>query len=122
MFRLWLAVPLTAAFLMAADPPGVITFHRDVAPILAKDCQGCHRPGQIAPISFLTYAETRPWAARIKAVVASRKMPPAPSDPHFPVLTNRDGLSQAEIDILVKWVDGGAPEGAPPAGGGGRKK
>lgn len=114
MIRLSLAMAITAATSMAADPPGIITFHRDVLPILAKDCQGCHRPGQIAPMSFLTYATTRPWAPQIKAVVANRKMPPAVSNPHSPLLTGRDGLTQAEIDILVKWVDSGAPEGAPP--------
>ena len=112
MFRLCLAVPLTVVLLVAADPPGVVTFHRDVLPILAKDCQGCHRPGQIAPMSFLTYAETRPWAPRIKTVVTTKKMPPAASNPHIPLLTGHDALTQSEIETLVKWVDGGAPEGS----------
>ncbi|MSV35774.1 MAG: hypothetical protein EXQ47_09275 [Bryobacterales bacterium] len=122
MLRLSLAMAITAATSMAADPPGSITFHRDVLPILAKDCQGCHRPGQIAPMPFLTYETTRPWAQQIKVVVSSKKMPPAVSNPHFPVLTGRDGLTQAEIDILVKWVDSGAPEGTPPADERGSKK
>ena len=116
MLRLCIVLVAAAALVLAADPAGIITFHRDVLPILAKNCQGCHRPGQIAPMSFLTYAETRPWAPKIKAVVSTRKMPPAVSDPHFPVLTGNDGLTVAEIGILVKWVDGGAPEGTPPAG------
>ena len=110
-----LAVTMAVASLFSADLPGAITFHRDVLPILAKDCQGCHRPGQIAPMSFLTYATTRPWAEQIKAVVSKKKMPPAVSNPHYPVLTRNDGLAQAEIDILVKWVESGAPEGTPPA-------
>jgi hypothetical protein len=114
MLRLVVAVTVTAASIFAADPPGTITFHRDVQPILAKDCQGCHRPGQIAPMSFLTYATTRPWAQQIKVVVTNKKMPPAVSNPHYPVLTSHDGLTQAEIDTLVKWVDTGAPEGTPP--------
>jgi hypothetical protein len=122
MFRLWMTVIITAATLLAADPPGTITFHRDVLPILAKDCQGCHRPGQIAPMSFLTYATTRPWAQQIKVVVSQKKMPPAVNNPHFPVLSGNDALTQAEIDILVKWVDGGAPEGTPPADEQGSKK
>ena len=122
MLRLCVMVTAVAVSLIAAESPGVVTFHRDVAPILAKDCQGCHRPGQLAPMSFLTYAETKPWAARIKAVVSTRKMPPAPADPHFPVLTSHDGLSQAAIDTLVKWVDGGAPEGSPPTEEGRRKR
>ncbi len=122
MLRFWFAVTIIAGLasalasapVSADDRPGSrVTFHRDVVPILAKNCQGCHRPGQIAPMSFLTYATTRPWAAQIKAVAISKKMPPAVSSPHYPVLTQDDGLTQAEIDILVKWVDSGAPEGAP---------
>jgi len=65
-------------------------------------------------MSFLTYATTRPWAQQIKAVVLKKKMPPAVSNPHYPVLTSNDGLTQGEIDILVKWADSGAPEGTPP--------
>jgi mono/diheme cytochrome c family protein len=117
MLRFRLAVTiiagLAAALASAAETPGRVTFHHDVLPILAKNCQGCHRPGQIAPMSFLTYATTRPWAAQIKAVAISKKMPPSVSNPHYPVLTQDDGLTQDEIDILVKWVDSGAPEGAP---------
>lgn len=115
MLRFWFAVTIAAGLALAEDTPDSrVTFHRDVLPVLAKNCQGCHRPGQIAPMSFLTYAATRPWAARIKAVAIAKKMPPAVSNPHYPVLTRDDGLTQAEIDILVKWVDGGAPEGARP--------
>ena len=122
MLRQFLVVTAVVASLMAADPPGAVTFHRDVLPILAKNCQGCHRPGQLAPMSFLTYQTTRPWAQQIKAVVASRKMPPAVGNPHFPVVTSHDGLTQAEVDTLVKWVNGGALEGTPPDSGGGPKK
>jgi hypothetical protein len=118
MLRFWFAVMIVAGLASApvsADDAAVsrVTFHRDVLPILAKNCQGCHRPGQIAPMSFLTYATTRPWAAQIKAVAISKKMPPAVTSPHYPVLTRDDGLTQAEIDVLVKWADSGAPEGAP---------
>ena len=76
----------------------------------------------MAPMSFLTYATTRPWAQQIKTVVASKKMPPAVGNPHNPLLTGRDGLTQAEIDILVKWVDSGAPEGTPAPDERGSKK
>jgi hypothetical protein len=61
---------------MAADEQASPTFNKDVLPILQKNCQTCHRPGQIAPMSFLTYKETRPWAKAMKTAVASRKMPP----------------------------------------------
>ena len=58
----------------AAEKP--ITFQHDVLPILAKYCQNCHRPGSVAPMSFLTYETTRPWAAQIKAVVTAKNRPP----------------------------------------------
>lgn len=112
MFR-WLAASvLLAASAMAADvADGRVTYNRDVRPIFEKNCMGCHRPGQIAPMSFLTYETTRPWAAQIKAVVMAKKMPPAVTNPHYIMLTKDDGLTQAEIDTIVKWVDGGAAEG-----------
>jgi hypothetical protein len=93
----------------AAEQP--ITFQRNVLPILAKYCQNCHRPGQVAPMSFLTYETTRPWAKQIKAVVTAKGMPPLVGSPHYTVLTRGEGLTQAEIETLVKWVDQGAPEG-----------
>ena len=109
----WLAASvLLAASAMAADvADGRVTYNRDVRPIFEKNCMGCHRPGQIAPMSFLTYETTRPWVAQIKAVVTAKKMPPAVTNPHYIMLTKDDGLTQAEIDTIVKWVDGGAAEG-----------
>jgi mono/diheme cytochrome c family protein len=113
MVRWFIAGFLFAGTAAAADvTEGRVTFNRDVLPILEKNCQGCHRPGQIAPMSFLTYETTRPWARKIKAVVAAKKMPPAVASPHYIMLTKDDGLTTAEIDIIVKWVDGGAIEGA----------
>jgi hypothetical protein len=106
--RLLVAGSLLTGSAWAADQ---VTFHKDVEPILARHCQGCHRPGQIAPMSFLTYETTRPWVQQIKAVVLAKKMPPAVTNPHYIVLTRQDGLSQAEVDTIVKWVDGGAVEG-----------
>ena len=112
MFR-WLAASvLLGASAMAADvADGRVTYNRDVLPIFEKNCVGCHRPGQIAPMSFVTYETTRPWAAQIKAVVSAKKMPPAVTNPHYIMLTKDDGLTQADIDTIVKWVDGGAAEG-----------
>ncbi len=96
----------------AADTAkGRITFQRDVLPILAKQCQYCHRPGQVAPMSFLTYETTRPWAAQIKALITNKKMPPVVGSPHYAVLARSEGLTQTEIQTLVTWVDGGAQEG-----------
>ena len=58
------------------DTSGGVTFNRDVLPILQKNCQTCHRPGEIAPMPFLTYKDVRPWAKAIKTAVVSRQMPP----------------------------------------------
>ena len=76
--RLGLAGLLAGGVLMAAEnpPAASITFHKDVLPILQRNCQGCHRPGQMGPMSFLTYQGTRPWAKAMKAAVITRKMPP----------------------------------------------
>src|SRR5688572_33256144 len=60
----------------AAQQSQAVTFHKDVLPILQKNCQSCHRPGQIAPMSFLTYNDTRPWAKAMKNAVITKKMPP----------------------------------------------
>jgi hypothetical protein len=87
------------------------TFSKDVAPILFKNCSGCHRPGEIAPMSLLSYKETRPWAKAIREKVATREMPPWHPDPKYGTWENDRRLSQKEIDTIVGWVDGGAPEG-----------
>lgn len=83
----------------------------DVAPLLQRHCVECHRPGQIAPMSFLTYEETRPWAASIKENVASRTMPPWHAASERGEFLNDRSLSQEEIDTFVAWVDSGAARG-----------
>jgi len=89
------------------------TFHKDVLPVLQKNCQSCHRPGQIGPFSMLTYRDTRPWAKAIRQAVVSRAMPPWFADPRYGHFNNDRSLKQAEIDTIAAWVDGGAPEGDP---------
>ncbi len=89
------------------------TFYRDVLPVLEQRCQGCHRPGQIAPFPLVTYHETRPWAAAMRAAVEQRKMPPWFADPccgHFP---NDTSLTPQQISILIRWAENGAPAGNP---------
>ena len=103
---------LSLAFVSAALLPAA-TYNRDVLPILQKSCQGCHRPGEAAPMSFLTYKDTRPWAKSIREAVLIRKMPPWFADPHVGKFKNDASLTTAEIDMIVKWVDSGAPEGDP---------
>jgi hypothetical protein len=94
----------------AGDVP---TFSRDVAPILYAKCVGCHRPGEVAPMSLITFSEVRPWAKSIREKVASRVMPPWHADTRYGKFRNDLSLPQREIDTLIRWVDGGAPEGNP---------
>src|SRR5262249_51609637 len=95
--------------------PAQITFTKDVAPVLQERCQSCHRPGTFAPMSLLTYEETRPWAKSIKEKVLMREMPPWHIDKNVGVqrFSNDISLSDEEIAVIVKWVDSGAPKGNP---------
>jgi len=93
----------------AADTP--VTFTKDVAPILYKSCVECHRPTMFAPMSLLTYDDARPYARSIKQRVVSRIMPPWGADPAHGEFKNDPRLSQAEIDTIAAWVDGGAVKG-----------
>lgn len=91
------------------------TFSRDIAPILQRSCERCHRPGSIGPMSLVTYQDVRPWARSIKARVASREMPPWHVDRTVGIqkFQNDPSLSDAEIQAIVKWADAGAPQGNP---------
>src|SRR6185436_3771396 len=97
----------------ASDKASAVTFSKDVAPILNKNCATCHRPGEIAPMSLLSYKEARPWAKSIRQVVVDRTMPPWLADPKHGEFANDRRLSQNDIDTLVAWVDSGAKEGDP---------
>jgi len=90
-----------------------VTFAKDIAPIFNKNCVGCHRAGEIAPMSLLTYKEVRPWAKSIKEKVATGVMPPWHADPHYGTFENDRRLSQKDIDTILAWVDQGAKEGNP---------
>jgi hypothetical protein len=105
---LGLCASLSAA---ATSGSSTTTFNKDVAPILQQHCQSCHRPGEAAPMSLLTYKQARPWAAAIKEAVALKKMPPWFADPHYGKWSNDRSLSKPEIDTIARWVDSGAPEG-----------
>jgi hypothetical protein len=91
------------------------TFTKDVAPIFQAKCQSCHRPGQMGPMPLLSYEESRPWARSIKAKVAARMMPPWHLDPTVGVQKFKNGISltDQQVDTIVRWVDGGAPQGNP---------
>src|ERR1700752_3414741 len=113
-------VSVTAAALyflpaVAANGPGssakAVTFNKEIAPILYKSCAECHRPGEAAPFSVLSYKDVRPWAKSIKEKVVRREMPPWHADPHVGKWANDPRLSQTQIDTIAAWVDGGAVEG-----------
>jgi hypothetical protein len=92
-----------------------VTFARDVAPIFQQKCQECHRPGNIAPMSLVSYEESRPWARSIRARVSAREMPPWHLDKTVGIqeFMNDVSLNDREIDTIVRWVDAGAPLGDP---------
>lgn len=97
----------------SSAPGAAVTFHKNVEPILQANCQSCHRPGQIAPMPFLTYQQVRPWARAIRERVVSRAMPPWHADPQYGHFANDRSLAQRDIDIIAKWADSGAPQGDP---------
>ena len=89
-----------------------VTFSKDVAPILYQNCVYCHRPGEVAPFSLISYKDARPWAKSIRQAVIQRKMPPWYADQHNTYVNDRR-LSQKDIDTIVAWIDGGSKEGNP---------
>jgi len=101
--------PQQPASASAAAP----TFSGEVAPIMYAKCVACHRPGEVAPMSLITYKDVRPWASSIREKVTSRVMPPWHADRQYGTFRNEQSLTQSEIDTIVKWVNAGAPEGNP---------
>lgn len=111
-----LAAAVLSAFVVStqigsAKTAKEVTFSKDVAPIFNAKCAECHRPGEAAPFSTLTFKDVRPWAKSIKEKVVNRTMPPWHADPHSGQFANDRTLTQKEIDTVVAWVDGGAKEG-----------
>ena len=98
-----------------AAPGGQVTFTKDVAPVLQRSCQSCHRPGGMAPMSLLTYEDVRPWARAIQRRTSLREMPPWFIERNIGIQKFKDdiSLSDEEIARITKWVDAGAPRGNP---------
>jgi uncharacterized protein (TIGR03437 family) len=105
-----IALLLAAA---AAAQTAAPTFNKEVVRIFQANCQGCHHPGDIAPFSLTDYASTRPWARDIREQVLLKQMPPWKPSQGSDVFKGARVLSQADIDTIAAWVDGGAPEGDP---------
>jgi mono/diheme cytochrome c family protein len=101
------------AFAAATNETGAsgVTFTKDIAPIIFNHCAECHRPGEIAPMSLMTYQETRPWAKSIRERVVERSMPPWTADPRYGHWANDARLSDQQIQTIVAWVNAGAPKG-----------
>lgn len=96
-----------------AEAPAKPTYTKDVAPIMYEKCTSCHRPGQIGPMSLLTYEEARPWAKSISKNVSEGAMPPWDADHGYGPWKDDRSLSQDEIDTIVNWVSTGAQRGNP---------
>jgi hypothetical protein len=94
-----------------ARPSAAPTFNKDVASILFANCTTCHRPGEIAPMSLLTYKDVRPWARSIASHVKNGTMPPWHADPSVGQFANERQLTEAQKATITRWVDAGAPEG-----------
>ncbi len=93
--------------------PATVTFNKDVAPILYANCASCHRPGEMAPMSLISYKEVRPWARSIREKVVGREMPPWYADPNHGEFANDRRLTAQQIETIRAWVDGGSKEGDP---------
>src|SRR3989442_13635625 len=98
-----------------AASQGQVTFAKDIAPILQRSCQDCHRPGSVAPMSLLTYDDVRPWARSIKLRTSRREMPPWFIEKNVGIqkFKNDPSLSDEEIALIATWVDSGARLGNP---------
>ena len=122
------ALAIAAAAVLAASAPGFsthaaaqasrpqVTFTKDVAPILQRSCQNCHRPGSIGPMALLTYEDARPWARSMKNRVSLRQMPPWHVDRMAGTIhkfKDDPSLTDNEIATIAAWVDGGTPKGNP---------
>ncbi len=120
-FQGWMrsaAPALALGVLLASSGPAVAqdsvpVFAPDIAVILQENCQVCHQPGAIGPMSFMSYDEVRPWAPIIKEKVVTQEMPPYHYDTNVGVqeLKSDARLSADEIAMIVAWVDAGAPSG-----------
>jgi hypothetical protein len=110
------SIARSALFLIASSvlaTAATPTYSKDVAPILFKNCSGCHRPGEIGPMPLLNYTQTRPWAKSIREAVALKTMPPWHAAEDHGIFSNDRRLTDRERETIIAWADGGAPQGNP---------
>jgi len=93
------------------SPGAHTTFNRDIAPIVYKNCAPCHRPGESAPFSLLTYSDVKRHASQIADVTKRRFMPPWLPDAAHGEFVEERRLSDAQIEAIQQWVKEGAPLG-----------
>jgi len=106
---LLLALPL-AAQSASSDTP--VTFNKQIAPIIFQNCSSCHRPGEAAPFSLLSYTDVSRKAKTIAKVTAARIMPPWKAEPASYPYRDERRLTDEQIALIKKWVDSGMPEGS----------
>src|SRR6185503_18235715 len=114
-----LGLPQWLAAQSAPAAPGEVTYTKDIAPIIQRSCENCHRTGGVAPMSLSTYDEVRPWARAIKQRTGigphAGVMPPWYMEKNIGIQKFKDdpSLSAEEIAKVAKWADTGAPRGNP---------
>ncbi|HLI84778.1 MAG TPA: cytochrome c [Bryobacteraceae bacterium] len=101
---------LSGAAAVAATP----TYNQEIAPILYQNCAGCHRPGEVAPFSLLTYEDAAKRAALIATITQKRVMPPWKAEPGYGNFRDARRLSDEQIALIGQWAASGAPEGEGP--------
>jgi len=107
--RLFAILSFATLSAAAAAPP---TFNADIAPILYQKCAACHRPGEVAPFSLLTYSDAAKKASLLAAVTEKRVMPPWKAEPGYGAFANERRLSDQQIALIRDWAKAGAPEGS----------
>jgi hypothetical protein len=106
-----IAIALSALHSTAKANAQTPTWTEDIAPLMQDKCMNCHRPGEVAPMSLLTYNDARPWARSIQRMVEERIMPPWHADPQFGDFGNNRRMTQRQIDMITEWAAAGAPRG-----------
>jgi peroxiredoxin len=109
-----LGCPIVPRKEAGTSSPSAVTFARDVAPILQRRCQECHRPGEVGPFSLLTYRDAVRWGEDIVEYTKSRKMPPwKPAGPEESFFRDPRRMPEGEVETLARWHAAGMPEGNP---------
>jgi hypothetical protein len=113
-FRGLCAVCSLSAFTLAAAESGPVTFNRDIAPIIYQNCSPCHRPGEAAPFSLLSFQDAARKAKTIARATTARVMPPWKAEPASYAYRDDRRLTDGQIALIKAWVEQGAPEGEGP--------